>query len=862
MLELLSLSQISVRDRSKVGGKALQLARLAQQRLPVPDAVVVPCSSMVRHLKRTGLLEEARSLEALPSTEGARRLQLALTSSSLPRRWSLALRLRVRRLGGRVAVRSSAVDEDGQSRSFAGQHLTVLNVTAAGVEEALLRSWASLYAEEALAYRRGRGPSAGGMAVVIQRMLDPVVSGVMFTVNPMNGSWREMVVEATWGLGEGLVSGQVAPHWYLVRRPRRAPRPVQRVLSRVRLQLIQEDLPEIPLQWVCGECGDVIKEPAPKGRRTLEHRALFRLCRLGLRVEGALGSPQDVEWALDGRGRPVVLQARPITTTGTPRVRKDVLWTRRFIGERWPDPATPLGWSILEPLLNWFIAYPDTQSRFLGGGPAIRLEASRPYMNVTVFRHLAFKLPGAPPPRFMLELIPPEEEADWRKRFAAVPDVAVYASILRETFRERRWRRFRWNPFTNHLRWNDFRARLEADLPELTQTPKQMGEALRLAELQLLYVRDYITIHITSLLFANLFYQVLEAALATWLPRRSRELLEGLAVCPPGNLTLATNEALWELAQVATEEELVNLKEGRFSEDSSFGRALTVFLSQYGHRSAASWEIFSPRWGGSPQMLVPLLRAQLAGSAEQPALRLVRQQKAYADCMAEVRERIDNRALRVAAEILIHYTRRYLLLRENQRFWFDRLLYALQRTLYGMGEAFVEEGWLADSSEIAFLTWEEIRGLVGGTLAPEPVAEWVERRQGQRQKDLLSEPPIFLIGDRGVAHEKTQCRMQGLGISPGRTRGKVRILHSVKDGYRVEKGDVLVARAADPGWTPLFLTAGAVILEMGGLLSHGAVVAREYGIPGVVNLEGVTRQLIDGQEVTVDGTRGLVWVHP
>ncbi|MFT6158269.1 MAG: hypothetical protein ACJA00_000841, partial [Myxococcota bacterium] len=124
---------------------------------------------------------------------------------------------------------------------------------------------------------------------------------------------------------------------------------------------------------------------------------------MGLKVEALSGTPQDVEWAIDVAGTVFLLQARPITRQATPRVRDDVLWTRRFIGERWPMPATPLGWSLMQPVLEHFIAYPRTQQRYLGGGPPLKLVNSRPYVNVTAFRYLTFKLPGAPPPRFMME---------------------------------------------------------------------------------------------------------------------------------------------------------------------------------------------------------------------------------------------------------------------------------------------------------------------------------------------------------------------------------------------------------------------------------------------------------------------------
>ena len=863
---LLDLDQIEPHDRPRVGGKGMHLARLARRGLPVPPAVVIPVEVFGAALRAAGLWERAEAIHRQPDPEQAAALREAIRTIPLPGSLEADLLNRAPGLGERLAVRSSGVDEDGRVRSFAGQHETLLGVLPGAVADAVREVWSSLYAPGALAYRegRGRGPDPGGMAIVVQRLVEPRVSGVLFTVNPLSGSWREMTVEATWGLGEGLVSGQVTPHWYLVRRPRRAPRKVQRITSRVRLNLVQQDLPEIREVWEVDDRGHLVRRPTPgilRYRATLDKRTLMRLCRLGLWVEWELGEPQDVEWALDHGGKLHVLQARPITSTGTPRPRQDVLWTRRFIGERWTEPATPLGWSLIAPILEHFIAYPGTQQRYLGGGPALRLVRSRPYLNVSAFRHLAFKLPGAPPPQFMLELMPPTEELAWQRRFTVLPDVSVYLSFLRETLLERRWERFEWNPFTNPARWEDFEERLTAELPAVSRTPVSPADAVRLVRAQRDLVRDYVGIHICSLLFANLFYQVLDGTLAAWVPERAASLMRRLTLCPTGNRTLQSNEALWDLAGVAEDAQLEALERGeRPDPDTPFGARLGTFLREYGHRSQASWEIMAPRWAVAPERLVPFLRAQRQAS-EEPVERARRQVEDFEQARAELHAVLRG-PRRWTADMLVRYTRAYLFLRENQRFAFDRLLYAMQRTLAWLGEDFAREGWIARPDDIAYLTWSEVTGLASGSLASDPVPEWVERRRRKRDEDVAVEPPVFLRGDEGVTEGSTGARLQGLGISPGRHRGKVRVVHTPADGERLRPGEVLVARAVDPGWTPLLLSAGAVVLEMGSRLSHGAVVAREYGVPAVVNLEGVTRRLEDGAEVTVDGTRGVVWVHP
>lgn len=842
-------------DDQPIGGKARQLARLAAAGLPVPASAVVPPSAFRAALRHAGLLERAEAVHRGAADPG---LHDAILTMALPPGVADGWLQAARRLDApRLAVRSSGLDEDGAEHSFAGQHETVLDVPPEGLAEAVQRCWASLYAERALAYRRGAGPAPGALAVLVQEQLAPESSGVMFTINPLNGSWREMVVEAVWGLGEGLVSGQLTPHWFLVRRPRAAPGPVQRVTARVRLSVMQQDLPALT-ERVVGAGSATRTEPLPpalRGRATLDTPSLKRLCRLGLRVESILGEPVDIEWARTTAGGFVLLQARPITALGSPRARGDVLWTRRFIGERWPEPATAMGWSILEPLLSWFIAYPETQSAHLGGGPSLRLVDGRPYINATVFRHLAFKLPGAPPPRFMLELVPPDEEKAWRRRFAVAPHVAVYASILRTTLAERRWERFRWNPFTNHQQWDTYRDALQAELPALSAPTHDVPATVARVETQIRWIRDYCSVHVCSLLFANIFYQLLEGALASWAPDHRHAWMRALATCPPGNQTVATNAALAELAAVATDADLEALARGDVP-PGSFGEALARFLDRYGHRSEASWEIMAPHWADAPEQLVPLLTAQRAD--ERPTA---------PDHEATVARTLDEVAAALppgqafAVRQLTWYTRRYLLLRENQRFWFDHLLAATRHTLLRCGEALVEAGHLPRADLVAHLPWPIVRDVLLGELEAPELAARAEVTEAAWRAQRELDPPTFLFGDDAAPSAPTGDRLEGLGISQGRHRGTVRVLRRAGEGERLQPGDVLVTRAVDPGWTPLFATAGAVILEMGSVLSHGAVVAREYGVPAVVNLDGVTRQLADGDEVTVDGTRGIVWVH-
>jgi phosphohistidine swiveling domain-containing protein len=820
---LIPLERIDPEAIHRVGGKAAALAALHRHHVAVLPGFVIPTEVHRRFLEANGLLERALA-------GGDDDLERDILDACLEPALTEALHTAVVHLGPRVAVRSSGVVEDGAEASYAGQYETVLSVTPGeDTQRAVLRCWSSQWTPRSRAYGAHflhAGAPMPMMAVLIQPMIEPRSAGVMFTVNPLTGSWREMTIEAAWGHGEAVVGGHVVPDYYVVRRPRRAPRPVQRVLARVRLEVVADHVRSQRLGWQPGPDGGMTV-PIPRSRveaPKLRHAELFKLCRLGLRIEGLLGGPQDIEWAQDESGHFVVLQSRPVTSAAGVRRSGPTLWTRRFVGERWTEPATPLGWSLMRGMLEDFIGYPVTSEELLDGGAPTQLVRFTPYFNVTVFRHLSFKLPGMPPPRFMMELLPPDEERGWLRRRAQAPDFRAYASVLRETYADKRWQRFRWNPLTNHRAWDRFETTLGEELDALGADIHTLSDANRVRAQCGALAQSYIGIHVCSLLFANLLYQMCEG----WLLARGQASLASDALRPDAeSWTVRTNHALWRLGRGEMDE--------------------TAFLAAYGHRAASSWELFSPRWAEAPQTVRIL--AEAAAQHGDPAA-LARQQ---------VQRAIDARGdLGWGLRKTVALTQRYLLLRENQRFHFDRLLWTWKR-------AFL---WIESHLDMAirFLESTELDALMSGALSADDARDRIARRSAAWDEEIErraqgDEPPVFLVGNDAVEPLAADQRLQGMGISRGVATGTVRVLHSIEEADRLQKGDILVARATDPGWTPLFLKAGGLVMELGGMLSHGAVVAREYGLPAVVNVTGATQRLKDGQRITVDGARGMVWVR-
>jgi len=910
--------------RSLVGDKAGRLARLSALGFPVPRGFVLTPVLLSQVAETAGLQSLLlRAERQLRSGDGVRaRASAAEAASALlgvpldPGLRSLVCDsyeglIAAPLLDGAedshsplIAVRSSAVGEDGHLHSHAGQYESLLNLGGLdAVLDGIRQVWASWYSDRAVGYRlycmqQPIGsqsleplPSVPPMAVLVQRMVAPRSSGVLFTAHPVSGSPEEMTLESGPGLGEALAQGRLHPDYFVVRRPSQAgelPVIVERAVA-----LKQRSLQPVPMG-----SGRVEFEAVPaeqQSRPSLSDSEVQELCLLALKAETTVGSAVDVEWAVDRLGRIRILQVRPVTalpgseagkSSRVPLRRRPVLWTQRFSGERWTEGTTTLGWSLVQPALHYFTHWENASQRWLMGTEPSRLYRGRPYFNLTIFRHLAFRLPGGAPPQFLLEMFPPDEQAELRTSAPYLPNISMVASIFAQMLRERRWQRYRYNLWTNYEEWEAFRPQFEARTEALSLDFTEAGAGLKSLEQAQQLMVEYLGIHLLSLLFAHLSYEALDKALRSWVGLGGEAIRAALVSGPGENETLRCNGALWTLARQAEMlpevaawlaettdydcEELSGLSGGDL-----FAGSLAEFLAEFGHRSSASWEVFARRWEDSPELPLQMVAGFLRGGLpEDPQISAARRQVEREQAERLVKTRMSRNLVRrlvpwrqqVFARLL-SLCRRYIALRENQRFAFDRLLLRIKRVLERVGALLERDGLLSSGADIVFLEIDEIHALVGGRLDVLATAARVDARKSEFDRDLRVLHPDFLsdesplsAGERPVTALDERV-LEGMGISSGRVRGRVKVLHSLTEMGKLEPGDILVTRAADPGWTPLFLTAGALVLELGSMLSHGAVVAREYRLAAVVNVQGATTLLADGMEVTVDGDLGRITVH-
>jgi phosphohistidine swiveling domain-containing protein len=529
----------------------------------------------------------------------------------------------------------------------------------------------------------------------------------------------------------------------------------------------------------------------------------------------------------------------------------DYLWTGGYLNERFPRPVSPLGWSVVGGLTEE-LAFRDPL-RYLGypgleALPLTKLYHGHPYTNVAVFQIFYKVFPDAVLPDDAVRYFP---GGDTRLRAEApypccLLDPRFLASMLRHFLREPA----NWSPLHNHRHWARFAPRHESAMVALGA---QINEAAGLEELWQVveaaqrWNRELLGIHRWSLMAADLFVPLLGRLVGRWVSAERQGELSGRLLSGLPNRSLDLDQALRRL------------REGAGPEPPD----LAPFLAEYGHRSF-SLDLRAPTFADAPEQAYRLL--EVAGQGPDPAERAAGREAAEQEVRAAVAARPLGRLRLSVLDRVLKLARCYVALRENQRFAWQRTLALLRRAFLRIGEHLAAGGLLARPDDLFFATLEEVGELVRSGARPGAPEVIAARRavfeRLQREFDLAPHKayPAFLKGNRPLepAPEGEADRWQGVPVSPGLVRGPVRVIHSPGEFGRLEPGDILVTRSTDPGWTPVFGRLGGLIMERGGQLSHGSVVAREYGLPAVVGIPGVMELLHDGDRVLLDGRTGTV----
>lgn len=884
------LQDVGQNDSALVGGKAANLGALIQAGMPVPPGFVILTNVYQQLLIANRIqpaiaefsehinLQEPASIEQISQSIRALIEQCAVSDEL-----ASAIQAAYKELGGgAVAVRSSATAEDLTGASFAGQHESYLNI--AGPERVLMaikRCWSSLWTARAISYRAQLSIEPGNvsMAVVIQQMIPADVAGILFTTNPVNGTHDKMIIDAAWGLGEAVVGGLVNPDNIVV----------DKATGEIRqIQVGEKAVMTVP---VAGGIAEVEVDSQKRACAALSTEQIEKIVSVGRTIESVFGVPQDIEWAIAGE-QVYILQARPVTTLAsgiTKDEQKKVmptpvapgddswdrendkppqpfdLWTRTNFGENLPYPITPLtstGFPIIMGQ-NTDPAQPGPQvgRRYYG----------RLYINEGAIMHTFSEEYGLP--SFVIDSM-------WGSR---------RRGKHKTKGRFRPWRLMRRVPSLLHMI-----ASSRKKQPNTKQTPRQffaqidrwvddfmqldlqsLGDrALWDEGLPIWKVRG---VHVASKNIAisipsALMFGLLERLVGWW--TKHKEITHDLVTGISGIYSAEVGPMLWRMAQALRDAGLAGVVLDNRPEDAlaelrqnpearPFMEQFEAFLQRHGHRCPNEVELLHPRWAEAPQQVIELLVGYLQADDSinpEEAKRRQRQRRDEAIAMVEkqlgpVRRKIF-RALLAKAQNAVR-------MRDNSRYYVTKFFFPMRKLFALLGQRWVERGWLKQPDDIFFLTVGELEMLIAGG---DPMALGHDLPTLVANRHLAYEywftiVPPEVIGPDGqpiVEKEEESTVLKGIAVSSGRVRGFARIVRDPREAARLHAGEILVTQATDPGWTPVFPLVGGLVLEIGGQLSHGAIVAREYGVPAVVNVQGAMRRIRDGQVITVDGTTGRV----
>ncbi|MYD91506.1 MAG: phosphoenolpyruvate synthase [Caldilineaceae bacterium SB0662_bin_9] len=875
---------------ARVGGKGLNLTKLTQAGFPVPGGFIITTDGYEAFVKSAGITgwmatEADRIDMSDPDAVAAlsERIRARFRTGTMTQELTAQIRAAYDDLGRpKVAVRSSATAEDLPGMSFAGQQDTFLNVLGKdALLTAVIDCFSSLWSARAISYRARNGieQSEVSLAVIVQEMVQSEASGVLFTANPVTGRRTESVIDATFGLGEALVGGQVEPDHYVVETG------TGRVLEEhvgAKATIIRG----------LAEGGTETVQEGDQPTRALTDAQIDMLVDLGRRVATLYAFPQDIEWAF-ADGDLLLLQARPITTLfPLPRMAEaDHLRVFVSLGtvQGVLDPFTPLGQEMLKGLFAGLCRVFGRQATIFDQ-PIVHIAGARPWIEATS----ALRNPLGR--RMFLNAFPLLDPGIAE----AVRALANDSRLLMGTMRLSSLARFA--PVMSRILRSLLFALLQpeaalrqaqASVEDLvTVIEKQvhlagtLQQRLTLFEWlghQVLFPRAFLRLApliaagYASLSVLGRLTARLEADNPDLPPRLYMELTKSL----DNNVTTDMDLELWQTArriredaqacaefEAASPEDLARDFHSRKLPDP-VQQALTDFLDRYGMRGLAEIDFGRPRWRERPLPIIRALQSYLAiaDANLMPDQVFQRGQLAAQEAAACLAEAAAKRWRSPAAGSLVRWlVRRVRTLagfRESPKFLFIRLMDMVRTALLDSGQELAAAGVIQRADDLFFLRLEELKVLAMCT-----DGDWkklVASRRAAHAGEMHRKPiPRLLLSDGTAIYaglvnpsEADDRTIVGSGVSSGTVEGTVHVVFDPNHA-QLQPGEILVCPGTDPSWTPLFLAAGGLVMEVGGMMTHGSVVAREYGIPAVVGVDRATERLQTGQQVRVDGSSGHI----
>ena len=867
---------------SNSGGKGSNLARLTRAGFPVPQGFILQTDAYRSFVSRNELQELIDSaldrikLENPDSVEQASVLiRTVFASGKIPEEIVLAVRNFHSQLNNiPLAVRSSATTEDLPELSFAGQQDTYLNIIEINsLFEAVINCWSSLWTGRAIGYRMRNNIDNDevSLAVVVQEMVQSDVSGVLFTTNPLTGLLSETVIDATFGLGEVLVSGQVEPDHF--------------VIDSISGELIEKTLGTKELSTRSKPGGGVenIREMA-RDRLTLTDDEIHQLVKLGQQVQNEYGAPQDIEWAFVGK-KLYLLQARPITSLfPIPEISFDPLkvWFSFGTVQGLVGPITPLGQNtILHVVLGAGKLFGLKLN--YGESDLFALAGERIWIKISdVIRHpLGYRIVGG-----LLDYVEPSVKEIVFRLVSESNLGAGSGKFKLSTFRRLLFFALPIGvQMVRTMLWpKRARDRFETAIDDYLATayiPPADDRFERLVNLTT-FIKDRIANALPFLLpkFIPLFGPSMALLnLLNKITGQDRALILEVTRGLPDNVTTEMDLALWKSATVirkdTVSEELFTATDATqlacLYLDGSLPllaqSAIAAFMYQYGMRGVGEIDFGQPRWRDDPTPVMHMLKSYLNITPERaPDVQFAKGQKIAEKAIQRLVEAVRHQPGGWIKEKLVRGAawriRTLMSVRESPKFFAIRTMGIGREALIAIGQEFVDAGTLEHPDDLVFMELSELEALAGhenrdwmALIAERRNAYERELRRRQVPRVLVSDGRVFYEGVGAMRHDDDV--ITGSPVSPGVAEGRIHIVLD-PSGTQLSPGEIMVCPGTDPAWTPLFLAAGGLITEVGGMMTHGSVVAREYGIPAVVGVHQATLRLKDGQRIRMDGSTGTI----
>ena len=871
------LANIGDPSIAEIGGKAASLVRLSRAGFRVPDGVVLPVSwfsSWWAELENTDAWSRFEAASEAPWTTHCDALKIAasrLAFSDEMRAGLDGLRELSASWGHGVmcAVRSSSPDEDLENASFAGGYATVLGVPSDGIEDAVRECFVSCLDERVVLYKTQHGFDVHRprIAVLIQRQVESDVSGVGFSLNPVTNDYDEAVIDASFGLGETVVSGEVTPDHFVVDKPNR--------------NILERHIGSKSVsRWVRPEGGVELRNETRGEQASLDDEQVLELTAALCRLEELYKHPVDIEWAYAG-GELHLLQARPITAyfplsadmqtePGAPR--------RLYLDGNLSDSITSN-----EPLSMLTLDANKTMVERMARRYRIPHDPKeKPLQDFIIFRGARMYVAYSD----MLWFFSPQRLAGQYE----IMDVLLYRTLEnldRSSYRPKdkpgwlAWNRIARSIFgtlfgSRRLWWNTAAALLSP--PRYLRRFRQAGlrfegearsarTGASIADLHDLHGRSIDLVMDIDLppIFAWLAALRILERLGRRADPQTQELLDRMSRGFEGELVVEMGVEMFATSRLLDPSEFEDLErlakrlEAR-ELPAAFLAAWDAFTDRFGARAPNEMELSSPRYGEDPLLLLRQLSFMAKAAPENdPKLAHELHVAERREAFAELSRRygwFSRTLLRFAH----NWTEAFAGERDTAKYHWVLATYAMRSGALARGDRLAAADRLDSPDDVFHLTFDELETAERDNTFDVRTPALERRRSLGKLKQQVKEFP-HLIDSRGrilrPAPTKEKGTLSGLGISPGVARGPIKVLENAYD-KDIEPGDVLVAYTTDPGWTPLFINASAIILQIGGMMQHGGVVAREYGKPCVAGIEHVLTRFEDGQMVEVDGSAGTV----